>query len=218
MHRLVRQCLTASTTLALMFLLAACTISSDTLLVASGEGVTPLPDHFTMFPYEQKDSDAYQRSTDDPASFARDGNQYVSRDMPDTKGPMTVRFLPAGPHAFLMAAVLPGETGVAYGFVRYSNGVLSLALSPDDATTTALAAARKGATGDALAALNDLSVGAESGAITVKSRAALDYLVNAYAGGHLPLGKLSVAFIAPDAKAKLPTQIVADGDNWKVVP
>ena len=216
MHRLIRQCLTASAALALMFLLAACTISSDTLLVASSEGVTPLPDHFVMFPYEQKASDAYQRSTDDPASFARDGSQYVSRDMPDTKGPMTVRFLPAGHDAYLMAAILPDEAGAIYGFVRYTNGVL--ALTPDDATTAALVAARKGATGDALAALNDLSVGAESGAITVKSRAALDYLVNAYAAGHLPLGKLSIAFIAPEAKAKLPKQIVADGDGWKVVP
>ena len=218
MHRLVRQCLTASTTLALMFLLAACTISSDTLLVSSAEGVTPLPDHFTLFPYEQKDSDAYQRSTDDPASFVRDGNQYVSRDMPDTKGPMTVRFLPAGPKAFLMAAVLPGETGAAYGFARYDNGVLSLALTPDDATAAALAAARKAATGDALAALDDLSVSAGTGAITVKSRAGLDYLIKAYAGGQLPLDKLSVAFIAPDAKAVLPKQIIADGDGWTVVP
>ena len=218
MHRLIRTGLTAASALALALLLAACTISSDTLLVTANEGVTPLPDHFVMFPYEQKDSDAYQRSSDDPASFARDGSQYVSRDMPDTKGPMTVRFLPAGHNAYLMAAILPDEAGAIYGFVRYTNGVLALALTPDDATTAALVAARKGATGDALAALNDLSVGAESGAITVKSRAALDYLVNAYAAGRLPLGKLSVAFIAPDAKAKLPTQIVADGDNWKVVP
>jgi len=218
MHRLIRTGLSAAATLALALLLAACTISSDTLLVAANEGVAPLPDHFVMFPYEQKDSDAYERSHDDPASFVRDGNQYVSRDMPDTKGPMTVRFLPAGPHAYLMAAILPDETGAVYGFVRYANGVLALALTPSDATTAALEAARKAATGDALAALDDLSISAGTDAITVKSRAALDYLIAAYAAGHLPIEKLSVAYIAPDAKSKLPKQIVADGEGWKVVP
>jgi hypothetical protein len=217
MHRLIRQCLTASATLALIFLLAACTISSDTLLVSSTEGVTPLPERFVLFPYEEG-SEGYQRSTDDPASFVRDGNQYVSRDMPDSKGPITVRLLPAGPHAFLMAALLPDETGAIYGFARYSNGVLALALTPDDASTAALATARKKATGDALAALDDLSVSAGTGAITVKSRAGLDYLISAYAAGQLPLDKQTVAFIAPDAKAKLPKQIVADGDGWRVVP
>ena len=95
---------------------------------------------------------------------------------------------------------------------------MALALSPDDASTAALAAARKKATGVALAALDDLSVRAGTGAITVKSRAGLNYLIKAYAAGQLPLGKLSVAFIAPDAKAKLPKQIVQKGDEWTVVP
>lgn len=219
MHRLIRTGLSIAANLALALLLAACAISSDTQLVAGTEGVTPLPDHFTLFPYEQLDSGAYQRSTDDPASFARDGNQYVARNMPDTNGPMTVRFLPAGPEAYLLVAVMPAESGGAvYGFARYANDVLTLSLTPDDATAAALAAAKKQATGDSLVALNDLSISPGTGEITVKNRAALDYLVSAYAGGHLPLGKLSVALIAPDAKAALPKQIVQKGDEWTVVP
>ena len=218
MYRLIRTGLFVAATLALTLLLAACTIGSDTLLVASTEGVTPLPDHFVMFPYEEQDSGAYTRSHDDPASFTRQGNQYVSADMPDTKGSMSVRLLPAGRNAYLLAVLLPDEAGAIYGFAHYTNGVLVLALTPDDATTAALAAARKGATGDALAALDDLSISSGTGAITVKSRAALDYLISAYAAGHLPLDKLSVAYLAPDAKSTLPKQIVADGEGWKVVP
>jgi len=217
MHRLIRTCLSAAAVLAVAFTLAACTISSDTMLVANSEGATPLPDSFALFPYDDGE-DGYKRTSDGPATFVRDGNQYVSRDMPDTKGMIGLRFLPAGPDSYLMAATFPDEPGAVYGFARYADSVLSIALTPDKDTSAALEAARSQASGSVKKALDGLAISSDTDAITVKNRAALDYLVTAYAAGHLPLDKLAVAFIGPDATTAPPKKILQSGTGWTLVP
>lgn len=216
MHRLIRTCLSAAVALAVMVTLAACTISSDTALLASTEGATPLPDTFVLFPYDDGE-DGYQRTSDGPTTFVRQGNQYVSHDMPDTKGTIGVRFLPAGPDSYLMEATFPDEPGAVYGFARYTDSVLAMALTPDKDTSSAIDAARSKATGGVKKALDGLAISQETDAITVKNRAALDYLVSAYAAGRLPLDKLTVAFIGPDTTTTPPKKLLQSGTGWTLV-
>jgi hypothetical protein len=203
--------------LGLALLLAACTISSEKPLVAPGEGAAPLPDSFTFRPYEAS-ADGYVPSTDPPATFTRQDHSYTATSMPDMKGPLDVRFVPIGDEAYLMA-VTDGDTpGMIYGFARYADSVLSVALIPDKQTAAAIAIERTNAMPRGKRALKGVAISAETDAITLSGRTALNYLAEMYVAGRLPMGDPSVAYLALDPEAPSPSRLVASGRHWIKVP
>lgn len=207
----------AAALLLLVLLLAACTISSDRPLLADGEGAAPLPDAFAFFPY-QAAADGYVRSSDPPASFEHEGDRYVARNVPDMRGELDVRLVPVGDETYLLAATGTGEPGTLYGFARYADSVLSIALAPDRQTAAAIARERRHGMPRAHKALAGLTVEQETGAIVVRRRAALDYLAEMYLAGRLPMDTLSVGYLAPDADAVPPSRLIPNGRDWMRVP
>ena len=217
MYRLVQKCLAAATAIAFVLLLAACTISSDVKLVGDDEGVTPLPDRFVLYPY-QSSADGFVPGEDGPTTFIRDGKQYVSTDMPDTKGPMRLSLIPAGADSYIMVVVLADEPDFAYGFARYDDGVLALELSPDKDTSSAIAQLRKTGMPKDRKPLAGLKVDAKTDAITINTRAALDELAELFAAGRLPMDEPVLAFIAEAPDTPKPSRLVRSGSGWIKVP
>jgi hypothetical protein len=214
--RLLRLCFGLAALLLVGPLLAACTISSDKPLLDDAAAAAPLPDAFTFFPYEWG-ADGYTRATDAPTSFVRTGDSYVATASPDSDGPMTVRFVPTGGDIFVIAITVADEPDMLYGFARYSDGVLAMALSPDEATVAAIAHERKTSMPKVRKALAGLRVGAQH-ALILDSRAALDTLTHMYAAGRLPMGHLAVGYIALAADATPPSRLVQSGTQWIGVP
>jgi hypothetical protein len=217
MHRLIRFCRAAAAAFALGLLLAACTIHSDKPLVAASEGAAPLPDAFTLIPYDAGDS-GYVPATDPPASFVRNGNVYEAAAVPDAKGPIDARFIPVDGKNYILAITLPDEPGMIYGFAHYGDGVLSIALTPDHDTADALKRERRTAMPQGRSDLRGAAIADESDGIGLTSRAALDYLAHMYADGRLPMGTPSVAYISEDASAPPPARLVPSGEDWIKVP
>jgi hypothetical protein len=212
-HRLARLLLIALAALAL----AACTITSDAPLTSDDEAAAPLPDAFAYFPYQEGDG-GYVRSSDPAAHFARQGADYVSTDIPDSKGPLTVRFVRLDDENFLLAATTGTDPAATYGFARYDDGVLSLALSPDKSTAEALRRERARVMPQERIALTQLSIERSTDAIVVHTRAALDYLGRMYVGGRLPMSPATVGFVSLDDTAAPPSRLVASGNDWIEVP
>lgn len=217
MHRLLRTLRLFSAAMLVLGLLAACTMVSDKVLIANDEATAPLPDAFSFFSYEFGDS-GYMRSTDPPASFVRDGNEYIAHDVPDMPGTLTARFVPVGNEVYLMAATISDQPGAIYGFARYADGVLSVALSPDDGTAVALQRAKTGAMPQVRTALAGLTINQKTDEITIGSRAGLDLLAKMYAEGGLPMDRLSVGYVALDPTAPLPSRLIQNGEGWIPVP
>jgi hypothetical protein len=213
MFRLLRAVLAIAAT---ALLLAACTISSEKLLVKESEGSAPLPAHFILYPYNDS-TGAYVPANDPPATFNLVGKHYVSTDMADTKGAVVARFLPLGPDLFLLAVTFADDAVTSYGFARYRDGVLAMAISPNGETAKALAAERAEAAPKRRRLIDQLPVSGETDAITVKSRAALDALAKLSAAGRLPMGEPAVAYIGSDG-GKPPARISAAREGWKLTP
>lgn len=217
MPRLLRLTLGAIAALLCALLLAACTITSQKPLVADTEGIAPLPDSFTFFPYEAA-NEGYVRSSDAPATFERDGNHYLASNIPDVKGVLDVRFLSIGEATYLLA-IRDGDTpGMIYAFARYADGVLSVSLAPDDSTRTAIEAEHKSAMPKARHALAGLTESGETDAITLRSRAALDHLAAMYAAGRLPMAQPAIAYISENPDATPPSRLVPAGPHWIKTP
>ena len=200
----------------LALLLGACTISSEKPLLEASEGAAPLPDAFTFYPY-QKGDDGYVRTTDAPAHFERHDNVYSATDLPDVKGNFDVRFVPEGDD-YLMEASGPHADSAIYGFAHFSDGVLTLSLTPDKDTAAAIDRERHGSMPITRKALAGLSISGETSSITLTSRASLDYLAGMYAAGHLPMGTISVAYLSEDPDIPPPSRLVQAGDHWIKVP
>ncbi len=213
MHRLLRLLFIPLLALAL----AACTITSDGPLTSDDEAAAPLPDAFTFFPYQDADG-GYVRSGDAPAHFARQGADYVSTDVPDSDRSLTVRFIRLDDETFLLAATVGTDPAETYGFARYDDGVLSIALSPDKATAEALRRERARVMPQERTALSQLTITRSSDAIVVHTRAALDYLGRMYVGGRLPMSPATVGFVAIDDSTAPPSRLVASGTDWIEVP
>ena len=197
-------------------ILSACTITSEKPLLAASEGAAPLPDAFVFYPYE-KSQDGYIRSGDPPATFHRKGHVYVGWNLPDTKGEIDVRLVPVGGD-LLLAAQEPSTTNAIYGFARFADGVLTLALAPDRQTARAIERERHAAMPKARKALAGLGISPETSAITLTSRAALDYLAGMYVAGRLPMSPPVVGYISEDPEAVAPARLVPAGHHWIKVP
>jgi len=198
-------------------MLAACSISSPTQLIADEAAVAPLPDAFTYYPYEAG-PDGYVPSKAGSATFVRRGNDYVTTNLPDIKGELDVRFAPVSENVYLLAAKVGDSPAVVYGFARYGDGVLSIALTPDKQTTGALARERRRSMPKTRQALGGLTIAADTNAITIKTGTALRYLGEMYADGHLPLEPPAVALVAEDPSQPLPSRLVQSGEDWIRVP
>ena len=214
--RLIRLCLALAAALLLGPLLAACTISSEKPLLKDAAAAAPLPDAFTFFPYEWGE-DGYVRATDAPTSFVQAGDAYVATASPDSDGAMTVRFVPTGGETFIIAVTIADQPETVYGFARYSDSVLAMALSPDTATIAAIARERATSMPKERKALAGLRIGSQQEVI-VKTRAALDTLTHMYTAGRLPMGHLAVGYIALAADATPPSRLVQSGRQWIGVP
>lgn len=212
-----RICCAIAAALLLAVLPAACTITSDRPLVAPTEGAAPLPDAFTLFRYDWT-ADGYVPSGAIPVHFTLAGLSYVSADLPQFGGPLAVRFIPVGEGVFLVAATTGADPGTAYGFARYDEGVLALALSPDAETGKTIAAAHATAMPKQRRELAGLHIDPRTHAITVRDRLTLDTLAHMYAAGDLPLARPAVAFVAADPEAVPPARLIPNGTQWMRVP
>lgn len=211
--RMLRLLLAALAALAL----AACTITSDRPLTADGEASAPLPDAFAYFSYQQT-ANGYVPEAGPPAQFVRQGPDYVGADIPGLTGSLNVRFVRLGDDLFLLVATVSGSPAATYGFARYDDGVLSVALSPDAKTAAALQRERRRMMPQERLALNGLSIAKGTDAITVTTRAALDGLARLYAAGRLPLAPPTVGYVSLDATSPPPSRLVPSGGDWIEVP
>lgn len=200
-----------------VLLLAACTITSQRPLIAASEGVTPLPDAFVLFAYATGPG-GYVKSGEPPASFTRVGNHYETSGLPDLKGTLAIRFVPAGDNGFLLGAAESAAPAMTYGFARYADNVLTLWLSPDAKTLAALARARHGAMPKAVKALSGITAHSRTDALTIHSRAALDALADLFDRGQLPMDKPVIAYLGEDPEAAPPSRLVQSGSQWIKVP
>ena len=216
MPRLFRLCSGLAAAMLLGLLLAACTISSDQPLFGAAEAASPLPDAFTFFPYEWSEN-GYVRSTDAPLSFVHAGATYAAAAPADSSGPIAVRFIPTGGAIFIIAITVADEPGIVYGFARYSDSVLAMALSPDEMTVAAIARERKTSMPKVRKALAGVQIGPQH-EIILNSRAGLDALTHMYTAGRLPMGRLAVGYIALAADATPPSRLVQSGRQWIGVP
>lgn len=198
-------------------LLAACTITSDRPLTSDDEAAAPLPDAFTFFPYEQT-ADGYVPEDIAPMQFVRRGADYMGTDEPGSTQNLAVRFIRLNDELFLLAAAGSDSPTVTYGFVRYSDGVLSVAVSPDAGTAAAIAKERRRMMPQDRLALGGLAVARDGSAITVTTRAALDELGRLYAAGQLPMDTPAVGYISVDPSTPPPSRLVPSGGSWIEIP
>lgn len=194
-----RRLLLALLALCAPILLSACVIQSETDLVAADPHVTPLPQTFTMFPYN-KGEGGYRRAEDQPTTFTLGRDQrYVSAD-----GKMALGFLPLATDTYVLTATAD-DTGTIYGtmivrgdFVEW-HIVFSAGAEVAIKTITASAP-------PAIAA--DLAYSSSQLAIT--TRPTLDYLIARIVTGELPTEPL-LAYIGP-ADANPPDAVeITDG-------
>jgi hypothetical protein len=196
-----------------VLLLAACTITSDRPLTSEDEAATPLPDAFTLFPYEQS-ANGYVPEAISPMQFTREGSDYVGTDIRDSSEPLRVRFVRLNDKLFLLAATTSDSPAVTYGFARYNDGVLSIALSPDAGTALALQRLRRRMMPQQRLPLAGVTIAPGTDAITVRSRAALDDLGRLYAAGRLPLAPPAVGYVALDPSTTPPSRLVPSAGDW----
>ncbi|MBK8085566.1 MAG: hypothetical protein IPK28_18000 [Devosia sp.] len=198
----LRRVLGLGVTLAISLVLAACTLSSDTDLIATDTLVTPLPAHFSMFPFKLDGAD-YAPTDDAPIDYALDGSAYIAGDRS-----MTIRFAPLGDDTYLIAAS-GADLGALYGTIRIDADVVAIRMVFGDGLATAIEAAM--ATAPA-AIVADIAV--VDGGIKVGRRETLDYVIGLIEAGALPTSPL-VAWIGSDGNARPPARIIADGDRFK---
>lgn len=200
---MLRRVVGLAATLAIGLVLAACTLSSDTDLVAADAPATPLPASFAMFPYKLEGAD-YVRTDDAATDYALEGSAYIAGDRS-----MTIRFIPLEGDTYLMATS-GAEPGALYGTVWIKDSVVAIRMIFGDGLEAAIETATAGAPAAIVA---DIAVA--EGGIKVAKRETLDYVIGLIRDGTLPTSPL-VAWIGPDGNATPPARIVADGDGFKV--
>jgi len=196
-----------------ILLLTACTITSERSLTNGDEAATPLPDAFTLFPYQQS-ANGYIPEAISPMQFVREGSDYVGTDIQESSEPLRVRFVRLNDDLFLLAAMVSDSPAVTYGFARYNDGVLSIALSPDASTALALRRLRHRMMPKERLPLAGVTVAPGTDAITVRSRAALNDLGRLYAAGRLPLAPPAVGYVSLDSSAPPPSRLVPSAGDW----
>ncbi len=189
-------------TLSIGLLLAACTLSSDTDLVAGETLATPLPGTFAIFAYRQQE-DAWVRTDEAALDFRREGDAYLAGDRS-----MTVRFVPLADSTYLIAAN-GAEPGALYGTAWIGGDILAIRMVFDDGLEAAVATLAS----DLPPEIASDIVVTDDG-IKVTRRQTLDRVVAAIRSDALPMALL-VAWIGPDGNAVPPARIVADGEGFK---
>jgi hypothetical protein len=180
---------------ALTALLAACTLSSETLLVdPASEAAEPLAATFKMTSYAEAEGQpgVYTKGDDAPAPFALKDKGYVADD-----GSMTAYFVPtaAAPDTYLLA-LGTAETAM-YGVARIRGDIMELAVIYGEDAGAQLTAA-----GEAVPA--GVTIDSEAGGgVILANRAALDAMIALHIAGKAKLGSLVVWVGAGDPPATL---------------
>ena len=184
---------------ALAVVLSACMITSETNLVADGEGVTPLPATFHFFSYTEKEG-AIVRTEDAPMSFTLgEGNFYA-----DAAGQMKVAFVPLGSEEGTYLLSIAAPDGSIYGVARLADNLMELRMVLGSDVAAELQAA--GAT----------SVQVKDGGIIVADRAMLDLVAGLVAEGKITASPV-LGYVGETADATVPATLVKDGDWYKGV-
>lgn len=189
-------------TLSIGLVLAACTLSSDTDLVAGDALATPLPESFAIFAYRQE-GDAWVRTDEAALDFRREGDAYLAGDRS-----MTVRFVPLEAQTYLIAA-RGAEPGALYGTAWIGGDILAIRMVFDDGLEAAVATLASGLPPDIA---SDILVTDDG--IKVTRRETLDRVIGAIRAHALPMALL-VAWIGPDGNAGPPARIIADGEGFR---
>jgi hypothetical protein len=178
----------------LAFVLSACMITSETNLVADGEGAAPLPASFYFFTYTENEG-SIVRTEDEPMSFTLgDSNRYA-----DAAGSMKVAFVPLADQDGVYLLSIAASDGSMYGLARYADNILEIRMVLGGDVAAELQAA--GAT----------AVAVEEGSITVADRETLDLVVGLIEEGKLTTSPL-LGYVGESADASVPASIVKDGD------
>jgi hypothetical protein len=184
-------------TFGLALVLSACMITSETALVAQGEGATPLPATFHFFTYTDQEG-AIVRTEDEPMSFTLgEGNLYA-----DAAASMKVALVPLDEEEGVYLLSIAAPDGSMYGLARYADNILEIRMVLGADVAAELQAA--GAT----------HVTAEEGSIAVADRETLDLVIGLIAEGKLTTSPL-VGYVGESADASVPASIVKDGDWYK---
>jgi hypothetical protein len=186
-----------------LLVLSACTVFSQTPLVNDSEVTTPLDPGFALVFYTQG-PEGYTKGDDDPQPFTLTPAGYEAGDKS-----MTVRFVPLQGNQYLLAANMQG--GNLYGVARiFDNHVIEVHLVLDEAYQDAIKAKLASAPADVSGAVAITDAGVE-----VKSRTALDFLVQMIAAGEIGQTPM-IGYIAASASDAFPSAIAKDGDGWAV--
>jgi len=184
-------------------LLAGCTVSSPTQLVAPDEGVTPLPAKFVAYGYKKGDDGIYVRTEEAPMSFAVSGNAYLASD-----NSMTLSFVPLDDHGYLLS-VAGNEPGALYGTAWVKGQIVVIRLMLADDAVVALEKA-KAASPPAIAS----DITSSKDGLSITKREALDHVVALMRNGTVTTEPL-VVWVTENPDAPTPTKIMKDTDGWK---
>jgi hypothetical protein len=183
--------------------LSACSIYSEQPLVTDSEVTTPLDSSFALVFYEDG-PEGYVKGEDDPQPFTLTGNSYEAGDKS-----MIARFVPLEGNQYLLAVDMQGAN--LYGVGRiFDNHVIEVHLVLDGEYAAAIKTKLASAPADVSS-----SVSVTDGGVEVKSRPALDLLVQMLQAGEIG-EKPMVGYIAASASDAFPSLIAKDGDGWAV--
>jgi hypothetical protein len=189
---------------AALLLLPACTIVSETPLVSVDETVAlaGFPDGFTVDFYDEDGTDAYKRgAAPTPMSFAFKDGGYAATD-----ASMGAHFVPRTDGSQLIW--VSAADGNMYGIAKLSdNGVLELHMVLDEASAAAFAAV-------SMPADIGKDIDTADGGIMVRSRPALDFVIELIATGQIAQAPM-VGFVSKPGEP-LPKRLVRDGEGWAV--
>jgi hypothetical protein len=191
--------------LLLLPLLAACTISSDALLVTDADLAYPLPESFALTPYKFEDEVFRPDADEAPRPFALRDGAYWSDE-----GSMALRFVKRPDGDYIIAVSGP-DREFLYGRAETDGALLiiQMVIGNDEDLPALLAAA------DADPAMADLTdaISMRDGGLVVSSLAALDQVIDWIADGSIEANPL-VAFIGADATTPPPDRIRHTGQGW----
>jgi hypothetical protein len=181
---------------ALALVMAACTITSETNLVAEGEGAAPLPATFYFFTYTDKEG-ALVRTEDAPMAFTLgEGNLYA-----DAAGQMKIAFVPLGADGTYLLSIAAAD-GSMYGLARLADEIMEIRMVLSDDVAAELQAAGAAA------------VTVQDGGIMLTDRATLDLVIGLIAEGKVTTSPL-LGYVGESAEATVPATLVKDGDWYK---
>jgi hypothetical protein len=184
--------------------LSACAVFSQTPLISDSEVTTPLASTFALALYAKGPEGYTYAHDDEPQPFTLTPAGYEAGDKS-----MTVRFAPIEGDRYLLAVNMQG--GNLYGVARvFDNHVLEVHLVLDGEYQAAIRNKLAAAPADVAGA-----VAISDGGVEIRTRPALDLLIQMLAAGEIGQTPM-VGYIAASATDAFPKLIAKEGDGWAV--